>query len=117
MAKKSVQEIDDSATDALTSRKGKRKAANTKERRQQDGGDDTMSRVALLCQEMCWREAVLLCRKAVAQATADGKEDMAVSLSMALQKIERSLRRQMAASFLNAAKDMLQKEYLLDVGQ
>ena len=48
---------------------------------------------------------------------ADGKEDMAVSLSMALQKIDRSLRRQMAASFIAAAKDMLQKEYLLDVGQ
>ncbi|NLE53789.1 MAG: hypothetical protein GX617_02525 [Lentisphaerae bacterium] len=117
MAKKSLKEVDDSAPDTLTSKKVKRKAAKAKEQRQQDGGDDTMSRVALLCQEMCWRDAVLLCRKAHAQAMADGKEDTAMSLSMALQKIERSLRRQMAASYIAAAKDMLQKEYLLDVGQ
>jgi hypothetical protein len=117
MAKKSVKEIDDSAANAVTSKKVKRKAAKAKEQRQQDVGDDTMSRVALLCQEFCWRDAVLLCRKAHAQASADGKEDLAMSLSMALDKIERSLRRQMAASFIAAAEDMLQKEYLLDVGQ
>lgn len=117
MAKKTVNDIDDGAVDAVASKKAKRKAAKAKEQQQQDGGDDTMSRVAVLCQEMYWREAVLLCRKAHGQAVGNGKEDMAMSLAMALRKIERSLRRQMAASLVTAAKDMLQKEYLLDVGQ
>jgi hypothetical protein len=79
--------------------------------------DDTMSRVALLCQELRWREASLLCQKAIKKAYADGKEELAMGLEMAYQKVERSLRRQMTAAFIVSAKEMLKKEYLLDVGQ
>jgi hypothetical protein len=40
-----------------------------------------------------------------------------MGLEMAYQKVERSLRRQMTAAFIVSAKEMLKKEYLLDVGQ
>lgn len=79
--------------------------------------EDAMSRVAMLCQEGNWREAVLLCRRTSAKAEKDGKDDLAFGLQMALRKIECSLRRQMAVALVAKSKEFLKKEYLLDVGE
>ena len=120
MAKKFINDIDDDSNEVLD-KKSKRKlakASRTKEqqqRQQGDAGSDTMSQVALLCQENSWRKAVQLCRAARAKAEAEGKD--CTMFEMVLQKLERSLRRQMAASFVSASQAMLKKEYLLDVGQ
>ena len=84
---------------------------------EQDAGPDIMSQIALLCQENRWREAVLMGRNALAEAKDEGREDVAMPLEIALVKIEMSLRRQMAAAFMNKAKEMLKKEYLLNVGE
>jgi len=80
-------------------------------------GTDVMSQLALLCQENRWREAVLQARSALAEAESEGHEEMVAPLSMALAKIEMSWRRQMASAFMDKAKEMLKKEYLLDVGE
>ncbi len=77
--------------------------------------EDAMSRCALLCQEQRWREASLLCYRMSKKAEEDGKAELAASLGGALKKIEYSLRRQMAAAVIVAARDYLNKEYLLDV--
>jgi poly-gamma-glutamate capsule biosynthesis protein CapA/YwtB (metallophosphatase superfamily) len=79
--------------------------------------DDTMSRCALLCQGQRWREAAILCRTAVQKALVEGKPELAASIQGALVKIECSLRRQMAAAFVVAIREWLNKEYLLDVGE
>ena len=79
--------------------------------------EGAMSRCALLCQEQRWREAALLCRRMSIKAQDEGKAEVAASLEGAQKKIEYSLRRQMAAAYLNAARDFLKKEYLLDVGK
>jgi hypothetical protein len=79
--------------------------------------EDAMSRVAVLCQEQQWREAVLLCRRTCAKAEKEGKADLAAGLQMAVGKIEYSLRRQMAATLVARSKEFLKKEYLLDVGE
>jgi hypothetical protein len=79
--------------------------------------DDTMSRCALLCQEQRWREAALLCRSMSRKALEEGKPELAAGLQGALRKIEYSLRRQMAAAYVVAVRDWLNKEYLLDVGE
>ncbi len=83
----------------------------------QDPSEDALSHIALLCQENRWREAVLFCRTALVQAEEEGREDVAFPLSMALGKLEMSLRRQMASAFLNKAREMLKEEYSLDVGR
>jgi hypothetical protein len=70
----------------------------------------------MLCQENRWREALLLCRRIMAD-TAPENEDLRAGLGAASNKIEYSLRRQKAAALLIAAKQMLSKEYLLDVGE
>jgi len=82
-----------------------------------DPSSEALSRIAMLCQENRWREAVLFCRETLASAEADGNDDVAVTMSMALGKLEMSLRRQMAAAVLSKAQDLLAKEYGLDVGQ
>ena len=82
-----------------------------------DTGSDAFSGIAVLCQENRWREAVLLCRNTIAEAEAEGNEEVALSMSMALGKLEMSLRRQMAAAVLEKAQELLKKEYGLDVGQ
>ncbi len=79
--------------------------------------EETMSKCAALCQEQRWREAAKLCRTVVRDSRADGNEEIAVSLEGALQKIEFSLRRQMAAALVGEAQNLLKKEYLLDVGK
>jgi hypothetical protein len=114
MAKKSVSQFDDTLGETAADKKAKRKAKASKSPAS-SGDDDTMSRVVELCQELRWREAVLLCRTAQAKAAEEGREDLAFSLALALPKLEWSLRRQIAAAFIQEAKAMLKKEYLLDV--
>ena len=131
MAKKNrlydYDDEDDVVIDKKTKRRLERaKNRETQQRRQEeetleapaeDTGPDIMSQIALLCQENRWREAVLMGRNALAEAEAEGKEEVSLPLSMALVKIEMSLRRQMASAFMSKAKEMLKKEYLLDVGE
>ncbi len=131
MAKKNriydYDDEDDVVIDKKTKRRLERaKNRETQQRRQEeevteepveDTGSDIMSQIALLCQENRWREAVLMGRAALAEAEAEGKEEVSLPLSMALVKIEMSLRRQMASAFMSKAKEMLKKEYLLDVGE
>jgi len=76
-----------------------------------------MSQCVSLCQEQRWREALLLLRRMCEKAQKEGNADLYVSLTGAQQKIEYSLRRQMAANLVAAARELLAKEYLLDVGQ
>ena len=131
MAKKNrIYEFDDE-DDVVIDKKTKRRLERAKNRESQqrrqeeevveepveDTGADIMSQIALLCQENRWREAVLMGRNALAEAEAEGKEEVSLPLSMALVKIEMSLRRQMASAFMSKAKEMLKKEYLLDVGE
>ena len=108
-----------------------RKKRATRKRRSRGNGDastqapqasqneaqDTMSKVASLCQEQRWREAAVLCRRVLDKAENDKNEDLVLSLDGAYRKIEYSLRRQQAAAVTEAAKDLLKKEYLLDVGE
>ena len=76
---------------------------------------DTMSQCVTLCQEERWREAVVAYRKMLEKAQKAGNDAMVTGMTGALLKIEYSLRRQMAASAVNAARELLNKEYLLDV--
>ncbi len=126
MAKKTIiqQDFEDDEYEVI-SKKSKRRMAKAASRAQQqqqqqsviEEGDDTMSRVALLCQEERWREAVSLCHEALAKARAEGREDLEMTIEMALPKLEYSWRRQRAAVLISSSKAMLQKEYLLDVGE
>lgn len=128
MAKKNrIYEFDDE-DDVVIDKKTKRRMERAKIRESQqqhqqeeenpeDTGNDTMSQIAILCQENRWREAVVTGRAAMNEASSGGKEDMVISLSMVMEKLEMSLRRQMAAAFISKAKEMLKKEYLLDVGE
>ena len=131
MAKKNrIYDYDDE-DDVVIDKKTKRRIERAKNRENQqhrqedevveepeeDTGADIMSQIAVLCQNNRWREAVLLGRTSLAEAKAEGKEEVSLPLSMALVKIEMSLRRQMASAFMSKAKEMLKKEYLLDVGE
>ncbi|NMA21374.1 MAG: hypothetical protein GX927_12420 [Lentisphaerae bacterium] len=113
---------EDDGEDAVIDKKSKRRLAKSREQQQRTQNqpepaphDDTMSRVALFCQEQRWREALALCLKAIAKAREEGRADAVAGLSMAAHKVECSLRRQMAAAFIVKAQEMLKKEYLLDV--
>lgn len=114
--------LEDDGEDTVIDKKSKRRLAKSRELQQRTQNqsepsphDDTMSQVALFCQEQHWREALALCLKAIAKAQEEGREDAVAGLSMASHKIECSLRRQMAAAFVVKAQEMLKKEYLLDV--
>ena len=105
----------------MAKRKTKTSTVKTKNRRkkethQEAPANDPMSQCVTLCQERRWREALILCRR-VTQDTAADKEGMQSALSGAEAKIEYSLRRQMAAALIHSAKEILAKEYLLDVGE
>ena len=127
MAKKNIiQDFEDEYDDefAVVDKKAKRKMAKAnkaavvaQQTKEVAVVDDTMSRVALLCQESRWREAVELCRTSLEKAIAEDKEDLQMTLEMALPKLEYSLRRQMAAALVKQSGIMLQKEYHLDVGE
>lgn len=94
----------------------KNKNRRKKETRQETPANDPMSQCVTLCQEQRWREALLLCRR-VAEQTKEDKDGVQSALSGAETKIEYSLRRQMAAALIQSAKEILAKEYLLDVGE
>ena len=78
---------------------------------------DPMTQCVTLCQEKRWRDALLLCRRVRAKAEQEGNDDLCLGLAGAQSKIEYSLRRQMAAAMIESAKELLAKEYLLDVGE
>jgi len=101
----------------LSKRKSKRRSARSSPSESaSQQPEDAMSRCVALCQEGRWREAAMLSRKLCEKANNEGKVELYVSLAGARQKIEYSLRRQKAAALVQAAKDLLKKEYLLDVG-
>ncbi len=83
------------------------------------GHDDTdvMSQCVNLCQAQRWREALLLCRRTCEKARNRQESDVYAGLMAAQAKIDRSLRRQMAAALIDKAAELLQKEYLLDVSE
>ena len=136
MAKKNrIYDFDDEDDIVVIDKKTKRRLERAKNRENQqqraleeetapapapEEGKDVMSQIASLCQENRWREAVLTARKTLAEAE-NGEEnensEFVLPLTMAVQKLERSLKRQMAAAFLNKAEEMLKKEYLLNVGE
>lgn len=66
-----------------------------------------MSRMVALCQENRWREAKRLCLEAIEKYNAEGKTDNAAAIEAAMQKIDRSLRRQMIAAFISETDKML----------
>ena len=76
-----------------------------------------MSQCVALCQDQRWREAVQLCRQVRTKAKKNRNNEAYASLSGALVKLEYSLRRQMVASLVSAAQELLAKEFLLDVGE
>ena len=79
-------------------------------------GTDLVSQTVMFCQEQRWREADLVCLKVLDRARLDGNEPLVQGMSGARLKIECSLRRQMAASVIEATRELLAKEFLLDVG-
>ena len=101
---------DDIVIDKKLKRKLARQAAKEEQQQQQQSvgpvQDDTMSRVALLCQENRWREAVQLCRQSLEEAEEKEDVDLVFTLKMALPKLEYSLRRQMVAALVNGMKNM-----------
>lgn len=112
MAKKAKKKSPpDTSVSVPASKKAKKKKAPA-----EDIPRDDLSRCIALCQEQRWREALLLSRQG-AREVADGNEDAFPGLGPAETKVEFSLRRQMASSLVVAAKKMLAKEYLLDVGE
>ncbi len=134
MAKKNrIYDFDDEDDIVVIDKKTKRRLERAKNRENQqqraleeesapqaEEANDVMSRIAVLCQENRWREAVLTARQALAEAE-NGEEnensEFVLPLTMAVSKLEMSLKRQMAAAFLNKAEEMLKKEYLLNVGE
>jgi hypothetical protein len=122
--KTTAYSYDEDDDELVMDKKTKRKQAKANKMLQQqqqkspeEEGGDTMSQVAMLCQKAKWREAVLLCRTALETAKAEKREDLQMTLEMALPKLEYSLRRQQAAALISSSKAMLQKEYHLDVGE
>lgn len=102
---------------AKASKKKKAETAGKKAAPKQPQPVDAMSECAMLCQEQKWREALLLCRRMHTKAQKEGNPDLYVSLEGARAKIEFSLRRQIASHLIESAKQVLAKEYLLDVGE
>ena len=70
-----------------------------------------------LCQQERWRDALIVCKTASAKAEKKGNNELAAGLTAASAKIEKSVRREIAMSVLTAARELLAKEYLLDVGE
>ena len=77
--------------------------------------NDLMGQIVALCKECRWREALLLGREAVRTAEEAGNPEMAMGLSGALEKIEKSMRRQMLAGLLEKSQELLKKEFFPDV--
>ncbi len=70
-----------------------------------------------LCQQSRWREALVVCRETSAIAKSEGNGELVSGLAAAAVKIEKNVRREMVGSVIDAARQMLAKEYLLDVGE
>ena len=108
----------DEDEELLLDRKAKRKRERELERQRreeearqpQKPADDTMTKVVAMCQENRWREAELLCLGAIDKAVEDGTPEAAMAPQLALQKIDRSLRRQMIAAFVKKADEMLNSQ-------
>jgi hypothetical protein len=79
--------------------------------------NDPMTACVELCQQQRWREALIVCKTACAKAGKKGDNEMAAGLTAASAKIEKAVRREIAMSVLVAARELLAKEYLLDVGE
>ena len=120
MAKKriSYEEVFDEDDELLLDRKAKRRLRQQQQQQQaaesqqeeKQGADDRMSAVIALCQENRWREAELACYSAMEYYLVEDKAAIAEQIRMAMQKIDRSLRRQMILAFINEAQKMLNKE-------
>ncbi len=78
--------------------------------------DDPMSKCVALCQEQRWREALVLFMSMCDKAERENNQPMVEGLSAGRQKVEYSLRRQMAAALIKGSRQLLAEEYLLDVG-
>ena len=72
--------LEDDGEDTVIDKKSKRRLAKSRELQQRTQNqsepsphDDTMSQVALFCQEQRWREALALCLKAIAKAQEEGR--------------------------------------------
>jgi len=114
MPKTSNSDKERGDADSRKARKKRRRAAEASE--DQDN-NDPMTECVALCQQQRWREAVLLCRHMAEKARKSGNKQVYTSLATASVKLEYSLRRQMAASLIVAAKQLLAKEFLLDVSE
>lgn len=79
--------------------------------------EDPMTHCVTCCQEGRWREAAIAARQMVQQAEAGGNAEFREGFEGAMQKIEYSLRRQMAAAVISSSKEFLKKECLLDVAE
>ena len=120
MAKKrfSYEEDFDEDDELLLDRKAKRRLRQQQQQQQaaenqqeeQQASDDPMMAVISLCQENRWREAVLACYSAIEHYLVEDKAMQAEQIRLAMQKIDRSLRRQMILAFINEAQKMLNKE-------
>ena len=116
-ATKTEQDARQSGTSTKSKSRKRKKSEPAAAQEQPPPTTDPMTQCVTLCQEQRWREALLLCRRICAKAEKEGNDDLYTSLSGAQNKIEYSLRRQMAAALIESAKEMLAKEYLLDVGE
>ena len=79
--------------------------------------EDPMTHCVTCCQEGRWREAALAARQMLQQAEEAGHDEFREGFDGAMQKIDYSLRRQMAIAVVNASKEFLKKECLLDVAE
>jgi hypothetical protein len=104
---------------AKAKRKTKAKTAAPVEENQTPGdeAEDPMSQAVVFCQEQRWREALTLFMTMCEKAEREDNTVMVQALAASRQKVEYSLRRQMVAGLVRGARQMLQEEYLLDVGE
>ena len=102
---------------AKARKKASSRIRNKKKGQSEETADSAaiMSECVALCQEERWREALRLCSENRQKADKQGNRDIAQSLAGAEAKIQYSLRRQMINALVCSAKDLLAKEYLLDV--
>ncbi len=109
----------DEDEELLLDRKAKRKRERELERQRQQEqeqaepqtpADDTMVRIVAACQAGQWREASVICLNAIERYNQEGHPEMAEGIQAAFQKIDRSLRRQMIAAFVNESEKLLSKK-------
>ena len=79
--------------------------------------EESMSQCVELCQQRKWREALIICRHLQEKAREKNDNETLEGLENARLKIEYSLRRQMTAALVASGREMLKKEFLLDVAE